>query len=493
MRRKPLLHEDDPDARLAAVLLRQVRGWNQNQFAARTGIAASQISDYEQGYRVVSRRHLERMAEAAKFPKPLLDPLLQVLRFFRLAIEGRVRGERLLHLAHLSSRVFALAHGAADLIVPNEFPLRSESLPRPSPDDRIEAEAFWLRLRARSPAAQQAMIEELPEARTWAVVERISRASIEAAGPGLHEASRRASLAVTAAHLVPGSPAGRSRVLGYAYAHVANAERVCGDLRSAEAALAEAKALWAAGAPDPGLLNGVWITWIEATLRHTQGRPQVALLAIEEALAADEGDLRGRLLYTKARIMEALDRFDESTALLREAAGCIDLAGDPRFGLGVTIQLAVNLWEQGEIGDAEAYLPEIERFATEVNQEPDWIRVVWLQGRIAAGRSRLEEARDHFEQVRRYFEAHAVAYDFSVVSLELAVVLLRIGLPAEVRRISSDLVGIFRHQGLPENALAALRLFCEAARQEAATIELTERVLQFLRRVAREPAAIFSP
>jgi hypothetical protein len=75
----------------------------------------------------------------------------------------------------------------------------------------------------------------------------------------------------------------------------------------------------------------------------------------------------------------------------------------------------------------------------------------------------------------------------------LALVLLRIGLPAEVRRISSDLVGIFRHQGLPENALAALRLFCEAARQEAATIELTERVLQFLRRVAREPAAIFSP
>jgi transcriptional regulator with XRE-family HTH domain len=476
------------------VLLRQVRGWNQNQFAARTGIAASQISDYEQGYRVISRRHLERMAEAAGFPRALLDPLLQVLRFFRLATEGRMREERLLQLSHLSSRVLALAHAAADLIAPKNFPPRSALFPRPSPDDRVPAEAFWLRLRARSPVAQQAMIEELPEARTWAVVERISRASIEAAGAGLHEALRLASLAVTAARLIPGSPAGRSRALGYAYAHLANAERVCGDLRSAEATLAEAKALWAAGADAgaPGLLNGVWIIWIEAALRHIQGRPQTALLAIEEALAADQGDLRGRLLYTKARIMEALDRFDESTALLREAARCIELAGDPRFGLGVTIQLAVNLWEQGEIGEAEAYLPEVERFAAAVDQEPDWIRVRWLQGRIAAGRDRFDDARTRFEQVRRYFEMHGVAYDFSVVSLELSLVLLKIGQPAEVRRVSSDLIGIFCYQGLPENALAALHLFCEAVRQEEATIELTERVLRFLRRAARDPSAIFT-
>ena len=149
--------------------------------------------------------------------------------------------------------------------------------------------------------------------------------------------------------------------------------------------------------------------------------------------------------------------------------------------------------EQGGSGEAEAYLPEVERFAAAVDQEPDWIRVLWLQGRIAAGRGRFDDARARFEQVRRYFEAHAVAYDFSVVSLELSLVLLKIGQPAEVRRVSSDLVGIFRHQGLPENALAALRLFCEAVRQEEATIELTERVLRFLRRVARDPAAIFTP
>lgn len=77
MRQKPPSHAGDPDARLAMVLLRHIAGLRQGSFAEATGIAPSQISDYEQGYRVVPRKSLERMADAVGFPQPLLEPLLQ--------------------------------------------------------------------------------------------------------------------------------------------------------------------------------------------------------------------------------------------------------------------------------------------------------------------------------------------------------------------------------------------------------------------------------
>jgi len=41
-------------------------------------------------------------------------------------------------------------------------------------------------------------------------------------------------------------------------------------------------------------------------------------------------------------------------------------------------------------------------------------------------------------------------------------------------------------------ALAALRLFCEAAQQEAATVELVRRVERFLRRAQLDPELRFS-
>jgi hypothetical protein len=75
------------------------------------------------------------------------------------------------------------------------------------------------------------------------------------------------------------------------------------------------------------------------------------------------------------------------------------------------------------------------------------------------------------------------------VSLELAQLYLPEGRTAEVRDMAEALVGSFVAQGVPEHALAALTVFAEAAKQEAATVEMARRVHRFLERVRHDPAA----
>jgi hypothetical protein len=53
------------------------------------------------------------------------------------------------------------------------------------------------------------------------------------------------------------------------------------------------------------------------------------------------------------------------------------------------------------------------------------------------------------------------------------------------------MLSIFKAQRIPREALAALRIFCEAAEQEIATAELIRRVSSFLQRIQLDPALRF--
>jgi hypothetical protein len=346
---------------------------------------------------------------------------------------------------------------------------------------RQSAERIWLKLRRRTPRERRALIEESPRLRAWAVVERVAAESVAMANQDVKEALGLAELAVLIAELLPGTAGLRSRVLGYALAHLANAERVIGRLRQADKTLESAKRHWDAGAgEDPGLLNGVWIIWIEATLRRAQERPKEALRRIDEALAQDQGELRARLLYTKARIVETAGEIAQSTALLSEAAALVDLADDPRFTIGLTIQFLVNLCREGRAGEAALHLPKLRREAAQLGRPPVLLRVTWLEARVAAGTSDRGEAIRGFERVRGEFRRLGIAYDYALVSLELSAVLLQEAQTAKVRTIAAELVWVFEAEAVPKNAVTALRVFGEAAEREAATAELVGQVLAFL-------------
>ncbi len=132
-------------------------------------------------------------------------------------------------------------------------------------------------------------------------------------------------------------------------------------------------------------------------------------------------------------------------------------------------------------------MPELRKLAAGVGKELDLVRLRWLEGRIAAGLGRRDEALTALSRVREEFVSREIAYDAALVSLELANLYLEEGRKAEVRNLARQMMWIFHAQGVPREALAALRLFCEAAEREAVTLDLARRLAQYLFRAQNDP------
>ena len=125
-------------------------------------------------------------------------------------------------------------------------------------------------------------------------------------------------------------------------------------------------------------------------------------------------------------------------------------------------------------------LDEVRALTVSRGDEIESIRVVWLQGRIAAGLRQTGEARNFLAQARREFAARKMDYDVALSLLEEAALLLAERRTAEVKGLAGELAVVFDSRGVHREALAALRLFQQAAEMEQATAELARRILRFL-------------
>lgn len=127
--------------------------------------------------------------------------------------------------------------------------------------------------------------------------------------------------------------------------------------------------------------------------------------------------------------------------------------------------------------EAAALLPVVQEMVERQGAALNRVRVMWLTARIAAGLGRGEEAEAGFQQVRREFHARDLPYEAALASLELAVQWLEAGRTAEVRGLAVEMEKVFKKKKIAREALAAVILFREAARREAATVELARRVI----------------
>ena len=357
---------------------------------------------------------------------------------------------------------------------------------------RQQAEQLWARLKRRPPEEQALLLEESGDHQTWALCERVAAESVTLAANHPRKALETAELALAIASRVPGEQAWRWRLLGYCRGHVSNARRVLQELPAADAALALAWKLWEAGAPgDRGLLNEAWLHSFEANLRRDQRRFPEALKSSERALAVDNGELRGKILVSQANILKVLGNPEGSIATLEQAAPLVDAIREPRLAFGLRFNLLEDLCQLGRAEEAEPRLAEVRMLAERLGEPLDLARVVWLSGKVAAGLGKSAEARAAFEQVRQEFWHHQLAYDAALVHLDLSLLLLDEGRTGEVRQVAEEMLWIFQAQGVQREALAALRVFYEAARRETATVELARRVFRFLRRAELDPGLRF--
>ena len=484
----------DHDARLVYVLLRYSDYLDQAGFSSITRTAASQVSLYLRGERTLPEDILERAADARGFPRVLLRPARLAIRSFRAAAKGWSRADRMLAETFFAD-LLALSGEALEVIFAAGTPAAQPRVPAvPRAEDREAAAGLWLKLERRNPRQRLAMVEEIEEFQTWALCELVSAKSIEVAPSSPAESLELAGLALRIAQVCAGDKLLCQRAEGYAWFHVANARRVTNDLPGSGAALATGIKLWKAGASgDPGLFEETWVLWIEATIRKAQRRFPEARKRIEQALAANRGGLRGKLLVAKAQILEALGDVEGSTEVLREAIPYIDEEREPRTALAMRCQFMGNLCLQDRAPEAVPHLREVEALAEKLEQKVDLVHVGALGGLIAAGTGRVEEAEKAFEKARRSFASFEppLVLDYALVSLELGLLLLVQNRLSEVSTLADQMAWIFTRQGVQREALAAIRIFCEAAGREAATVELARRVIRFLDRSQHDPGLKF--
>jgi len=464
-----------------ARLLRALSGKTQEQLAEETGVHRSVIAEIELGGILPSRDHLKAMAESAGISLPDAERILYLYETLRTSRQrwGRDAGQLFDRMTDkLRSQAGAAYQRLLTLSLP-EGPTAAGVIER--------AEELFSRLAGLSEEMRLAVVQVAEEYQTWYLCERVCLASVQELSRDVESAASWARLAQEIAERVPGPEEFRYRVQGYALGHVANFLRVSGELRQADATFERAKRLWDAGS-DPGrVLDPGRLLDLEASLRKDQRRLDEALALLDQAATVSR--LPGRVLIQKAITLEKLGDYARAVETLLQAEPLVERQGDARLLYMLRFNLAVNYCHVGRYGAAAELVEQVREVATERGDENEVIRLTWLQGRIAAGLGRPQEARSLLAQARRAFELRGKSYDVALALLEEAVLLLDEGRTAEVKVLAGELTRVFEEKGVHREALAALRLFYQAAEREEATVELARRVLRYLFR-AREDQSL---
>ena len=470
----------------ALAVLRTRVDWTQKELGAATGIPRNLISDYERGRKKLTPERLDFLLTTMKIqPSSGLKDAMRFLKSEEVREPDPPDPE--------SRQIEAIAADSGRLMsdftrsLMNLWTSKGQAL-----EARQQARSLWAGLKRRSPEQRRVLVETVAKLRNWALSELLCEESIKAAGDSADQALELANLALRVAELIPGDEAWRQRVQGYAWAHVGNARRVKGDLPSADQAFGRFQRLWSAGrSEDSGLLDEVRLLDLEASLRRAQTRFPEALNLLERALAIDDGRLKGRLLLNKATVLEALGNIEEAVSILYQAAPFIYSESEPRLVYALQFNLAVNLVFLGEYEKAEASLPQLRLHAAKLPNSIDGARLRWLEGRIAAGQGDRKHAITIFSQVQDEFLCCGLVQDGALVSLELAVLYLEMGRTSEVRILARRMAPIFKAQGVHREVLAALKLFRDAAESESVTLELTQRLIDYLNRARYNPELRF--
>jgi hypothetical protein len=108
-----------------------------------------------------------------------------------------------------------------------------------------------------------------------------------------------------------------------------------------------------------------------------------------------------------------------------------------------------------------------------------------LSSKIAAGEGRVAEALAGLVQVVRGFTDLELPYEAALPGLDLAVLYLEAGRTVEVKGLAEAMGWIFTAKGIKREALASFSVFCEAARQEIATVAMAKRAIAEVERAQR--------
>ncbi len=459
--------------------LRLRTGMKEKEFGQACRIDQGNISRYELGKVAPSEESLQRMAATARVPWSLV---VKMIRFFTALLSAADRATGGVPASPIEGPAVerALLDSIELAVIPYLIEEAAAEAEGPSPEEaRREAAEICAALLPYPPAYRRRLLGLSVRAKqSWAVAEALAHASERAAADRVEEARDLVELALEVARQLPDENQ-RKRAEGYCTGFLANVERVATEFDQASAVFELCWKFWREGEAAALPLAEWRLLDLEASLRREQHRFGEARGRLDLALAACDGGAlaMGRLLVKKANVLEQAGDFLGALAALEEATPEVDGSGDPNLIFGLRFNTVVNLVYLEHYASAEALLPAVRELAIEQGRQLDLLRLLWLSSKLDAGQGRAEEAIVGLEQVVREFTALELAYEAALAGLDLAVLYLKAGRTAEVEALAGAMGWIFKAKGITREALQALTLFCEAAKQEAATVELVQQVI----------------
>jgi tetratricopeptide (TPR) repeat protein len=334
---------------------------------------------------------------------------------------------------------------------------------------------------------QLELVEEREDFQAWGLCNLLVRRSFEAVFENPEQATDLAELAVRVTHHL-GEVYDPNWVLDLrarAYAHLANAQRVLGELRSAEAAFRNAERYLSQSTSGNSLILAELLD-LKSSLRRAQRRLGESLMLADQALHRyrENHEHRGiaKMLLFKVTVLRELGDLEQAIDLLERSGSEIDADSEPRLYAYARFNLLGCLTQAERHEEAEQLLPEVRARFRSAAKPLDLVRLRWAEASISTGLGRFDEAEAGFRAVQLEFLDRRMGYDAALVSLDLAVLYAQRGATQELKRLAAEVMPAFESREVHREAMAALIMFQNACEEERLTVKLARHLAAFLQR-----------
>ncbi len=224
---------------------------------------------------------------------------------------------------------------------------------------------------------------------------------------------------------------------------------------------------------------------LEGSLRKDQRRFEQAEELLGRAIALyrvnDRDAQAAKVTLILADVHYYRGDLPRAISTLERVLPQIRVSSEIRDYLCARHNLALYLTSSGRHEEALELFEEDAEMFDRHGRPVDKIRRRWVEGMVLAGLGRQAAAEQAFVGARDSLVERGMGFAAAMVSMDLAALYLRTGRTGEVRALAESMIPIFQAQDIHREALAALILFQEAARREAVTLTLVERLSAYLR------------
>ncbi len=280
-----------------------------------------------------------------------------------------------------------------------------------------------------------------------------------------------------------------------AWAEVANAYRVIGDLPQADRVMTRAVDCRSRGTGDARLL--AHLSHLAAALACAQRRFDQAfrLLDISYSIYIKLGDRHsaGRVLIARGLYTGYTGDPLEGIRYLVHGLNIIDRVQEPKLAFQALHNILLLRVELGEYEEARRSLQQMRPLYARFTDELEETKLRWVEGKIAAGLGELEEAEEAFAESQNRFDRAGLGYRAALVSLDLVSVWLQQGRTGEIKQLVGELLVTFRAVGVEREAIAGILLLRDAVECEQATVELLHLIAHSLGKLDGRSAPPLDP